>query len=150
MVAALRINACLREFFPISARTGENVERLLDTLLSLLPENPFLYGAHETTDQDDRTVVAEFVREQIFMNLRRELPYRVEVEAEAPLARDNGGLLGRAAVFVREARHRKILVGEGGAAIRNIRKNAERHLKKYFGRPVRLELWVKVMKKNEI
>ena len=56
LVAALSKNACLREFFPISAKTGENVEQLVEALLSLLPENPFLYGAGETTDQSSAHV----------------------------------------------------------------------------------------------
>jgi GTP-binding protein Era len=150
LVAELSKNPCLKEFFPISAKTGENVEKLVETLLSLLPENPFLYGADETTDQEDRTVVAEFIREQIFINLERELPYRSEVEIESFDDLGEEGILGRAAVLAAEARHRKILIGTGGAAIKNIRKNAERRLKKYFGRPVRLELWVKVVKEKKI
>lgn len=131
-----------QEIFPLSAKLGYNVEALLDKLFSLAPENPLIYGEKEWTTQTDEQMISEYVREQVFLNADKELPYSVRVRLEALEKTADGGITARAALLAENVRHRRILIGEGGSFIRNVRLNAQRRLRQYFGAPVHLALFV--------
>jgi GTP-binding protein Era len=146
LVEELNLDGKIREFVPISAKEGYNVDRLLTVLFSLAPENPFLYGKEEVTDQPDETVVSEFIREQIFINSDKELPYTTLIELVSFKKVPDGTLSAEALIHAENARHRMILIGKGGAFIRNVRLFAQKRLKEYFGKKVMLELRVKVRK----
>ncbi|OGJ94114.1 MAG: GTPase Era, partial [Candidatus Raymondbacteria bacterium RIFOXYA2_FULL_49_16] len=111
LVSTLSGRFGIEEFFPVSAKTGDGLERLVDGLLKRLPENPHIYEPHEQTDQTPESVVAEFVREQIFLNAEQELPYSIMVKTEEV---DIEGEIVRAAavIYGLNARHRKILIGD--------------------------------------
>lgn len=136
----------INEFVPISAKSGDNVERLLSLILSLAPENPLLYGPEEITDQDDSFVIAEFIREQVFINSEKEVPYSVRIELETLKDEPDGSLSVAAVVYVDNPRHRRILIGEKGAMVRNIRLFSQKRLKEYFSRKISLTLLVKARK----
>jgi GTP-binding protein Era len=117
LVDALQLTVEIKEFFPISAKTGDNVDKLMHYLLNMLPENPMIYDSHEITDQSDEFVIAEFVREQIFINFRKEIPYFAGVQVDEVTKKDMG-LDAEVTVFVQNERHRKILIGAGGQGIK--------------------------------
>jgi len=133
----------IADIFPISAKLGFNVESLIVKLCELAPENPFLYGEHEKTTQTNEQIVSEYVREQIFINSDKELPYSVLIRMER-FEETPEAIIAEATLLVEHTRHRRILIGEKGAFIANLRRNAVRRLKQYFSRPVKLALWVKV------
>ena len=96
-VAALTAAADMEldgEVFPISARTGDGVPELVDHLVSLLPEGPFLYPPEDLSDQSERVRIAELVREQALLRTREEVPHAVEVEVDELEEREDGLLRG--------------------------------------------------------
>jgi len=146
LVEELNRDGKIREFVPLSAKEGQNVDRLLTVLFNLAPENPFLYGKEEITDQSDEEVVSEFIREQIFINSDKELPYTTTIELQSFKKMPDGTYTAEALVYAENARHRMILIGKEGAFVRNVRLFAQKRLKEYFGKKVALELRVKVRK----
>ena len=109
------------EIFPISARTGEGVQALVDHLVSLLPEGPFYFAPEQRSDQTERCVLAELVREQVLARTREEVPHAVEVEVEeiersAPDRPDPD----RGRVLAETESQKGILIGAGGRMIKAI------------------------------
>lgn len=138
--------ATIAEFVPISAKTGDNVETLLEVIRTYAPENPFLYAEDELTNLDDSFAAAEFIREQIYLNSDKEIPYQTIVKIDS-LEDDPDGSLKIAAIIVADnERHRKMLIGSNALFIKKIRLFAKKRLKEYFERPVALELIVKARK----
>ena len=142
-----------KEIVPISAKMGLNLDPLW-TLLERDADQPgWPYDAEVFTDQTERSLAAEFIREKVLRKTREEVPHGVAVLIERwiePGQEDYPEDLGPEGVFV-AARilvdrdgHRKILLGSGGEMIKDIRISAQRELKKVLQRPVRLELFVKV------
>ncbi len=131
------------EIFPISARTSAGVDLLLERLVSLLPEGPFLYGVDELTDQRQDVWLAELVREQVLRRTRQEVPHSVEVAVEEVV--DRGDLVVvRAAVWVEAESQKGILIGAGGRMIRDVGTAARREIERETERKVHLELSVRV------
>ena len=142
-----------KEIVPIGAKTGLN----LDPLWTILERDAALPGwLHEEevfTDQTERALASEFIREKVLRKTREEVPHGVAVLIEQWLEpghedypEDLGpaGVLIAAQILVDRDGHRKILLGAGGEMIKDIRQSAQRELKKLLQRPVRLELFVKV------
>jgi GTP-binding protein Era len=142
-----------QEIVPISAKMGLN----LDPLWTILERDATVPGwLHEEevfTDQTERTLASEFIREKVLRKTREEVPHGVAVFIEQWLEpgqedypEDLGpeGVLIAAQILVDRDGHRKILLGSGGEMIKDIRQSAQRELKKLLQRPVRLELFVKV------
>jgi GTP-binding protein Era len=134
------------EIFPVSARTGEGVSQLRSTLLSLLPEGPFLYPPDQVTDAPTRVQLAELVREQVLARTRDELPHAIEVEVDEPEERDDGLLIVRAELWAERESHRRMLIGAGGAMVRRVGTAARREVEGLLGRRVHLELRVRLRK----
>jgi GTP-binding protein Era len=150
-VAAYKDLAPFREIVPIGAKSEQNLEPLWDILQRDAPESDWRYGEDEFTDQTERNLVAEFIREKIFRKTREEVPHGIAIMIsdwiesgdDYPADMESGGVLIRADVLCDRESHRKILLGKGGEMIRDIRQSAQRELKKLLQRPVRLELFVK-------
>jgi GTPase len=141
-LAALRPFAAL---VPVSAEKGTGLDSLVDEVRALLPESPPLYDADEITDRDERFLAAEFVREKIFRLLGEEVPYQTTVAIDE--FRHEGDLRRiRATIFVDRDNQRAILVGTGGAKMKEIGTGARADLERLFGSKVFLELWVRVRK----
>jgi GTPase len=135
------------ELFPISAIDGAGVEEVVDQLVSLMPEGPFLYPPEEQSDQSLEVRLAELVREQVLLRTREEVPHSVEVEIDEVEERESDGLLVvRARVWVETESQKGILVGSGGRMVRAVGTAARREIEALLDRRVHLELNVRVRK----
>lgn len=131
------------EIFPISAKTGDGVERLVEHLASKMPAGPWLFDEDQVTDQTERYLAGELVREQLFLQLDRELPYRIAVIVDS--FKDEARLTSIAAtIFVDSDSAKRIVVGKGGARIKAVGTAARRGIEDLLQRKVFLELFVKV------
>lgn len=133
---------------PVGAKTGLNLEALWSVLESAAPAAPWAFTDETFTDQTERALAAEFIREKVLRKTREEVPHGVAVRIPGwtepdPEGRE-GGVFIQAEILVERPGHRKIILGKGGELIRDIRLSAQRELKKLLQRPVRLELFVKV------
>jgi GTP-binding protein Era len=134
------------EIFPVSARTGDGVGPLVDQLVSLLPEGPFLYPPDEQSDQRAEVRLAELVREQVLLRTREELPHAVEVQVDELEEREDGLLVVRALVWAETESQKGILVGAGGRMVKAIGTAARSEIEQLLGRRVHLDLRVRVRK----
>ncbi len=132
------------EAVPVSAATGENCDRLLEVMLSYLPEGPRLFPENFLTDQDEKLIIAEIIREKLLHELRQEVPYAVAVTVERLEEREDGLLEIGALVLVERDTHKGIVIGKGGSRLKKVGTYARRELEDRLGRKVFLELWVKV------
>ena len=135
-----------REFaavHPLSALKRQGLEALVDTLLPLLPEQAALYDEDDVTDRSMRFLAAEFVREQLMRQLGAELPYASAVEIEK-FEEDGQMFRIGAVIWVERESQKAIVIGKGGARLRNIGTKAREQMEKLFGRKIFLETWVRV------
>jgi GTP-binding protein Era len=131
---------------PVSALTGENLDHLLDEVRNRLPEGPALYPIDQVSDRDERWHVAELVREQLMLRLEQEVPYSVAVTIDR--FEQDGGLTRIAAtIWVERSGQQPIVVGRGGALLKEVGRAARLELEARWGRKVFLQLWVKVREK---
>jgi GTP-binding protein Era len=128
---------------PISAATGENLDALERCVAARLPAGEPLYPSDELTDQTARTLVQEFVREQIFAVTEGEIPYRTAVLVERFEEKPKVDVVS-ATILVERDSQKRIVVGSGGATIRRIGTAARRELERFFDKRFFLELFVKV------
>ena len=134
-----------RELIPISASSGEGVDRVERAILALLPAGPAFYPPDQLTDQPETFFVAETIREQLFLLTHQEVPYAAAVRVEELVEREGGSRLYiRAVIFVEQPSQKAIVIGEGGAMLKRIGQAARRELEAFFGVPVYLDLWVQV------
>jgi GTPase len=134
------------EIFPVSAKTGAGLDALVEHLVSLLPEGPFLYPPEERSDLPERVRLAELVREQVLLRTREEVPHSVEVEIEELEEREDNLLVMRARVWVETESQKGILVGAGGRMVKAVGTAARHEIERALGRRVHLELQVRVRK----
>lgn len=134
------------ELFPISALDGAGVGELVEQLVSLVPEGPFLYPPDEKSDQSLELRLAELVREQVLLRTREEVPHSVEVEIDELEERDDGLLVVRARVWAETESQKGILVGAGGRMVRAVGTAARKEIERLLDRRVHLELNVRVRK----
>jgi GTP-binding protein Era len=147
VLEALGGTGLFQEMVPISALKGEGVDRLLEVLVRELPEAPALYPADQLSEHPERFFVAELIREQVFFRFQEEVPYAVEVEIEDFKERPGAKDFVAANLFVEQASQKAILIGHGGQAIRDLGAAARESIEEFLGRPVYLELRVKVAPK---
>jgi GTPase len=134
------------EIYPISALTGAGVPELVDELVGLLPEGPFLYPPTEKSDLPERVRLAELIREQVLLRTREEVPHAVEVEIDELEEREDGLLVIRARVWAETESQKGILVGAGGRMVRAVGTAARREIERALGRRVHLDVTVRVRK----
>ena len=128
---------------PVSALKRKGLEALVGDLLKLVPEAPPVYADDEITDRSQRFLAGELVREQLMRQLGDELPYATTVEIER-FAEDGELLRIGAVVWVEREGQKPIVIGKGGARLREIGSKARQHMERLFGRKVFLETWVRV------
>ena len=134
-----------RPIVPVAALTGENVETLLSAIEPCLPEGPRYYPADELTDEPERAIVAEIVREKVMLETREEIPYAVAVTIDAYQEKPTQNLVViTATVHVARESQKPILVGHRGACIKRIGQTARVDIEALLGRRVFLELFVRV------
>lgn len=130
--------------FPVSAYRGQGVMELLNAVEEALPVSPFLHPAEDIASQPLRFFVAELVRETIFEQFRQEVPYSVFCVVE-DFKEDQDPAYIQATLFVERDSQKHILVGQRGAAIRDLGTAAREKVERLMGRSVYLELWVKTL-----
>lgn len=129
---------------PVSALSGSNTDRLLAVIKELLPEGPQYYPEDEVTDQPERVVAAEFIREKIFRLTREEIPHSTAVEVEEMKTRPNGDVFLRATIYVERESQKGIIIGAKGAMLKEIGQQARLDLENIFDSRFFVDLWVKV------
>ncbi len=133
------------EIFPISARTGEGLEPLVQRLAELVPEGPFHFPPDQRSDLPSEVQLAELIREQVLRRTREELPHAVEVEMDEVAERDDLVEV-RAHVWAETDSQKAILIGKGGTKIKEIGTAARSELERELGTKVFLDLQVRVRK----
>jgi GTP-binding protein Era len=113
-------------------------------IVAILPEGPAYYDPDQVTDQTDRVLAAEFVREQALRFLEQEVPHGIAVSIDEWQPRDNGMIYIGATIFVERDSQKGILIGKGGEMLKKIGSNARKEIERELGAKVFLELWVKV------
>ncbi len=133
-----------REIVPISALTGESVPLLVEEILKRLPAGPRYYPEDELTDQTERFIAAEIVREKVFLRTRQEIPYGTAVTVRSFEEKNDGALVViGATIHTERESHKPILIGKRGAALKEIGSAAREDLEHLLGCRVYLELAVK-------
>ena len=129
---------------PISAKTGDGVEELLKVCEKYAIESPFLFPEDSTTDQPERQVMAEIIREKLLWTLDREVPHGTAVEITKFSERDNSIIDIDATIYCEKASHKGIIIGKQGAMLKKISSMARADCEKFMGTRVYLTTWVKV------
>lgn len=134
-----------KAIIPISAVTGEGVDIILKELIPILPEGPKYFDDDTPTDQPERAIVAEFIREQVFRYMSDEIPYGVGVEILSFKERQDKDIIEiQANIYCEKESHKGIIIGKGGNMLKKIGSNARQEIEALLGIKVFLELWVKV------
>jgi len=134
------------EVFPISAKTGEGVQPLLERLGELVPEGPYMYPPEDRSDQSSELLLAELIREQVLNRTRQEIPHSVEVSVLEVEAREDGLVTVKAEVWAETESQKRILIGKKGTKIHEVGVAARRSLEAELGSRVHLDLQVRVRK----
>ncbi len=129
---------------PVSAKTGEGLDMLLDECEKYAVESPFMFPDDMTTDQPERQVMAEIIREKLLWTLDKEIPHGTAVEITRFSERDNGIIDIDATIYCEKASHKGIIIGKQGAMLKKISSMARADCEKFMGTKVYLTTWVKV------
>ena len=129
---------------PISAHSGDGLEELVKELGKYAEEGPQLFPDGETSDQPERQVVGELVREKLLLCLDKEIPHGTAVEISRFSERDSGVIDVEAVIYCEKASHKGIIIGKQGAMLKKICTMARHDIEKFMGTKVYLETWVKV------
>ncbi|MGI9236691.1 MAG: GTPase Era [Woeseiaceae bacterium] len=128
---------------PISAQKGDNLQQLMALIPDYLPESPQLFPPHMHTDRSPEFHAAEVIREKLTQMLHQELPYGLTVQVERFVTEDRGATIN-AIVWVERDSQKGIVVGKNGAVLKKVGREARLEIAEQLGRPVHLEMWVKV------
>ena len=130
---------------PISAKNNEGVEELLELLANFLPEGPQLFPEDMVTDQPERQVCAEILREKLLLCLDKEIPHGTAVELVRFAERERDEVIEvDATIYCEKASHKGIIIGKGGAMLKKISTLARKDMERFMGTKVYLQTWVKV------
>lgn len=129
---------------PISAKTGEGVDELLDVLESYLPQGPQLFPEDMTSDQPERQMMAEILREKLLLCLDKEIPHGTAVEITRFAERDDEVVEVEATIYCEKNSHKGIIIGKGGSMLKKVSTLARQDMERFMGTRVYLQTWVKV------
>ncbi len=129
---------------PISAKNNEGVEELLNLLENYLAQGPQLFPDDMVTDQPERQVMAEILREKLLLCLDKEIPHGTAVEITKFSERDDEVIECDATIYCEKNSHKGIIIGKGGAMLKKVSSSARRDMEKFMGTKVFLQTWVKV------
>ena len=144
VIAVYSQAAQFQAIVPISAKTGDGVEQLLQVCQKYAAEGAFLFPEDMTTDQPERQVMAEIIREKLLWCLEREVPHGTAVEITTFSERDNGIIDIDATIYCEKASHKGIIIGKNGAMLKKISSMAREDCERFMGTKVYLTTWVKV------
>ena len=135
------------EIVPISAFEGTNTDELLSVIRKYLPEGPQYFPSDMVTDQPERQIASEIIREKALRLLEDEIPHGIAVEITEMKKRKEGNLVDvRATIFCEKDSHKGIIIGKHGDMLKKIGTKARGDIERLLGPPIYLELWVKVKK----
>ena len=129
---------------PISARYKDGVSGLLDECAKYAVDSPFFFPDDATSDQPERQVMAEIIREKLLWNLDREIPHGTAVEITKFSERDSGVIDIDATIYCEKQSHKGIIIGKNGAMLKKISSDARKDCERFMGTKVFLQTWVKV------
>ncbi len=134
------------EIVPISALDGNNVDALIGTIKKYLPEGPQYYPDNQVTDDPERFIISELIREKVLHLTREEVPHSVAVVIDAIQKREGGAVYINATIVVERASQKGIIIGKQGKMLKEVGKRARFDIEALLGSKVFLEVWVKVQK----
>lgn len=136
-----------QEIVPVSAATGDGTERLLEVVLTYLPESPPYYPEDMLTDQSERFLVSEMIREKVIECCYQEIPFSTAVTVESFKEQEEKNLIViHATIQVERDSQKRIVIGKGGQKLKQIGQRAREEIEVFFGKRVFLELWVDVVR----
>lgn len=136
-----------QEIVPVSAATGDGTERLLEVVLTYLPESPPYYPEDMLTDQSERFLVSEMIREKVIECYYQEIPFSTAVTVESFKEQEEKNLIViHATIQVERDSQKRIVIGKGGQKLKQIGQRAREEIEVFFGKRVFLELWVDVVR----
>ena len=144
VIAAYSERFAFEAVMPISARYKDGVAALLDECDKYAADSPFFFPADATSDQPERQVMAEIIREKLLWNLEREIPHGTAVEITKFSERDSGVIDIDATIYCEKASHKGIIIGKSGAMLKKISTAAREDCERFMGTKVFLQTWVKV------
>lgn len=134
-----------REIIPISALRGEGTDVLFSIFEEYAKPSPHFFDRDDFTDQPERVIVSEIIREKLLINLREELPHGVAVEIESMQEREDKNLVDiHAVIYCERASHKGMIIGKGGVMLKRIATQARQDIEEFLGVKVNLQCWVKV------
>jgi GTP-binding protein Era len=146
MIERYSKSGSFEEIIPISALTGENVETLLNHIFKYMPEGQMFYPPDQISDQQERAITAEIVREKLIERTEEELPYSTAVVIDR-FEEDDKLYRIYATIYVERESQRSIVIGKGGQKLKEVGTTARQELESFFNRKIFLELHVKVKKR---
>jgi GTP-binding protein Era len=136
-----------KEIIPISAMTGEGIDVLIENILKYLPESDPLYPEEMLTDKTERFIVSEMIREKVIQLAYQEVPYSTAITIESFKEQEEKNLvIIQGTIHVERDSQKRILIGRGGQKLKTIGEAARKEAEAFLGRPIFLELWVRVDK----
>ncbi|MCC8018061.1 MAG: GTPase Era [Lachnospiraceae bacterium] len=135
------------EIIPASALKGTNTDEIIDAIFQYLPYGPMFYDEDTVTDQPERQIAAEIIREKALRSLDEEIPHGIAVTIETMRLREDGRITDiEATIICEKDSHKGIIIGKGGAMLKKIGSSARRDIERMLDCKVSLHLWVKVKK----
>ncbi|MBD5806579.1 GTPase Era [Lactobacillus sp. 0.1XD8-4] len=134
-----------KKVVPISALQGNNVNNLINDLIKILPNGPQYYPADQVSDHPERFVIAEMIREKVFLLTRQEVPHSVAVDVTSVKREDENHIHISANIIVERPGQKGIIIGKGGKMLKKIGTMARQDIERLLGDKVFLQLWVKVV-----
>ena len=147
LLEVMAVYAARHEFeaiLPVSARTGEGLDELLEEMEQYAAEGPHLFPDDMITDQPERVICAELIREKLLLCLDKEIPHGTAVEITRFSERDNGLIDIEATIFCEKDSHKGIIIGKKGAMLRKVGELARKDMEAFLDARVNLQTWVKV------
>lgn len=136
-----------KEIIPISAMNNDNIDKYTNVLRDMLPEGPQYFPEDMITDQPEKFIIAELIREKALLNLDEEIPHGIAVGIERIKERENKGIVDVfATIYCEKESHKGIVIGKNGKMLKEIGKSAREDIEKLLGSKINLQLWVKVEK----
>ena len=144
VIAAYAARHDFQAIVPISARTGEGLDELLDEMDAFAEEGPHLFPDDMITDQPERQICAELIREKLLRCLEKEIPHGTAVEITRFSERDNGLIDIEATIYCEKESHKGIIIGKKGSMLKKVGELARADMEQFLGAKVNLQTWVKV------
>jgi GTP-binding protein Era len=146
VIAAYHNISCFKEILPVSALTGEGIDKVLDTIIMYLPHGPQYFPEHMLTDQSQEFWLSELIREKVISLTRQELPYATAVTVERINETPGKTIYIEAIIYVERDSQKGIIIGQGGKMLKEIGQRARKEIEELLGSKVFLDLRVKVRK----